>query len=72
VPALLMVMPYTGIQFTVLHKLKTFASGSSKTGILFSYSVSLFFLVELEITVDLTSKEIIIKANKLTIYDSLC
>ncbi|CAK9158932.1 unnamed protein product [Ilex paraguariensis] len=30
VPALLMVMPYTSIQFTVLHKLKTFASGSSK------------------------------------------
>ncbi|CAK8531721.1 unnamed protein product [Lathyrus sativus] len=31
VPALLMVMPYTAIQFTVLHTLKTFASGSSKT-----------------------------------------
>lgn len=31
VPALLMVMPYTAIQFAVLHKLKTFASGSSKT-----------------------------------------
>ncbi|XP_059434310.1 mitochondrial thiamine diphosphate carrier 2-like isoform X1 [Corylus avellana] len=31
VPALLMVMPYTAIQFTVLHKFKTFASGSSKT-----------------------------------------
>lgn len=31
VPALLMVMPYTAIQFTVLHKLKTFATGSSKT-----------------------------------------
>ncbi|GMY27713.1 mitochondrial thiamine diphosphate carrier 2-like [Fagus crenata] len=31
VPALLMVMPYTAIQFTVLHKLKTFASGSSKS-----------------------------------------
>ncbi|XP_073050324.1 mitochondrial thiamine diphosphate carrier 2-like isoform X1 [Primulina eburnea] len=30
VPALLMVMPYTAIQFTVLHKLKTFVSGSSK------------------------------------------
>ncbi|XVF38698.1 hypothetical protein REPUB_Repub20aG0124100 [Reevesia pubescens] len=30
-PALLMVMPYTAIQFVVLHKLKTFASGSSKT-----------------------------------------
>ncbi|KAK4380019.1 hypothetical protein RND71_001881 [Anisodus tanguticus] len=30
VPALLMVMPYTAIQFAVLHKLKTFASGSSK------------------------------------------
>ncbi|XP_047320054.1 mitochondrial thiamine diphosphate carrier 2-like [Impatiens glandulifera] len=29
VPALLMVMPYTSIQFTVLHKLKTFATGSS-------------------------------------------
>jgi solute carrier family 25 (mitochondrial thiamine pyrophosphate transporter), member 19 len=36
---LLMVMPYTAIQFTVLHKLKTFASGSSKSGILFCYSV---------------------------------
>ncbi|XP_022865992.1 mitochondrial thiamine diphosphate carrier 2-like [Olea europaea var. sylvestris] len=32
VPALLMVMPYTSIQFTVLHKLKTLASGSSKSG----------------------------------------
>lgn len=31
VPALLMVMPYTAIQFTVLHKLKTFAAGSSKS-----------------------------------------
>ncbi|KAA8548919.1 hypothetical protein F0562_000603 [Nyssa sinensis] len=31
VPALLMVIPYTSIQFTVLHKLKTFAAGSSKT-----------------------------------------
>lgn len=31
VPALLMVMPYTAIQFAVLHKLKTFAAGSSKT-----------------------------------------
>ncbi|XP_062230483.1 mitochondrial thiamine diphosphate carrier 2-like isoform X3 [Phragmites australis] len=31
VPALLMYMPYTAIQFTVLHKLKTFASGSSRT-----------------------------------------
>ncbi|KAK7289949.1 hypothetical protein RIF29_04012 [Crotalaria pallida] len=31
VPALLMVMPYTAIQFTVLHKLKSFASGSTKT-----------------------------------------
>ncbi|KAF3563516.1 hypothetical protein DY000_02011149 [Brassica cretica] len=31
VPALLMVMPYTSIQFTVLHKLKSFASGSTKT-----------------------------------------
>ncbi|PIA65575.1 hypothetical protein AQUCO_00100816v1 [Aquilegia coerulea] len=31
VPALLMVMPYTAIQFTVLHKLKSFASGSSKS-----------------------------------------
>ncbi|KAI3812387.1 hypothetical protein L1987_17094 [Smallanthus sonchifolius] len=30
VPALLMVMPYTAIQFAVLHKVKTFASGSSK------------------------------------------
>lgn len=30
VPALLMVMPYTAIQFTVLHKLKTLVSGSSK------------------------------------------
>ncbi|GLU08367.1 hypothetical protein SLE2022_252850 [Rubroshorea leprosula] len=31
VPALLMVMPYTAIQFVVLQKLKTFASGSSRT-----------------------------------------
>lgn len=31
VPALLMVMPYTAIQFTVLHYLKTLASGSSKS-----------------------------------------
>ncbi|XP_034201062.1 mitochondrial thiamine diphosphate carrier 2-like isoform X2 [Prunus dulcis] len=31
VPALLMVMPYTAIQFAVLHQLKTFAAGSSKT-----------------------------------------
>ncbi|KAI3713924.1 hypothetical protein L1987_72512 [Smallanthus sonchifolius] len=31
VPALLMVMPYTAIQFAVLHKVKTFASGSSKS-----------------------------------------
>ncbi|CAN4106221.1 unnamed protein product [Withania somnifera] len=31
VPALLMVMPYTAIQFAVLHKLKTFASGSSNS-----------------------------------------
>ncbi|KAI3864354.1 hypothetical protein MKX03_024195 [Papaver bracteatum] len=30
VPGLLMVMPYTSIQFTVLHKIKTFVSGSSK------------------------------------------
>lgn len=28
-----MVMPYGAIQFTVLHKVKTFAAGSSKTGI---------------------------------------
>ncbi|KAG6432113.1 hypothetical protein SASPL_103687 [Salvia splendens] len=33
VPALLMVMPYTAIQFTVLHKLKSFVSGSSKSGL---------------------------------------
>lgn len=32
VPALLMVMPYTAIQFTVLHRLKTLAAGSSKSG----------------------------------------
>ncbi|KAK6913780.1 Mitochondrial substrate/solute carrier [Dillenia turbinata] len=31
VPALLMVMPYNAIQFTVLHKLKTLAAGSSRT-----------------------------------------
>lgn len=31
VPALLMVMPYTAIQFTVLNKLKTLAAGSSKS-----------------------------------------
>ncbi|XP_064978053.1 mitochondrial thiamine diphosphate carrier 2-like isoform X2 [Musa acuminata AAA Group] len=30
VPALLLYMPYTAIQFTVLHKLKTIAAGSSK------------------------------------------
>ncbi|XP_057958268.1 mitochondrial thiamine diphosphate carrier 2-like isoform X1 [Malania oleifera] len=30
IPALLMVMPYTAIQFTVLHRLKTFVAGSSK------------------------------------------
>lgn len=30
VPALLMVMPYTAIQFVVLHKLKSFAAGSSR------------------------------------------
>ncbi|KAJ0977700.1 hypothetical protein J5N97_013174 [Dioscorea zingiberensis] len=31
VPALLMYMPYTAIQFMVLHKLKSFVAGSSKT-----------------------------------------
>ncbi|KAL3508075.1 hypothetical protein ACH5RR_033457 [Cinchona calisaya] len=31
VPALFMVVPYTAIQFTVLHKLKTLAAGSSKS-----------------------------------------
>lgn len=31
VPALLMVMPYTAIQFPVLHLVKTLASGSSKS-----------------------------------------
>ncbi|GLT99139.1 hypothetical protein SLE2022_166030 [Rubroshorea leprosula] len=31
VPGLLMVMPYTAIQFLVLQKLKTFAAGSSRT-----------------------------------------
>ncbi|XP_075516312.1 mitochondrial thiamine diphosphate carrier 2-like isoform X2 [Primulina tabacum] len=31
VPALLMVMPYTAIQFAVLHKVKTLVSGSSKS-----------------------------------------
>ncbi|GMH26371.1 hypothetical protein Nepgr_028214 [Nepenthes gracilis] len=31
VPALLMVMPYTAIQFTVLHKFKSLMAGSSKT-----------------------------------------
>ncbi|KAL8168143.1 hypothetical protein V2J09_009642 [Rumex salicifolius] len=30
VPALLMVVPYTSIQFTVLHKFKTYIAGSSK------------------------------------------
>lgn len=30
VPALLMVMPYTAIQFTVLHKFKAYISGSSR------------------------------------------
>ncbi|KAG9134399.1 hypothetical protein Leryth_023784 [Lithospermum erythrorhizon] len=38
VPALLMVMPYTAIQFTVLNKLKTFVSGSSKSGLIFILS----------------------------------
>jgi solute carrier family 25 thiamine pyrophosphate transporter 19 len=32
VPALLMVVPYTSIQFAVLHKVKSFAAGSSKAG----------------------------------------
>nr|GMD90979.1 mitochondrial thiamine diphosphate carrier 2-like [Ipomoea batatas] len=31
VPGLLMVMPYNAIQFAVFHKLKTLASGSSKS-----------------------------------------
>ncbi|KAL9250410.1 Mitochondrial thiamine diphosphate carrier 2-like protein [Drosera capensis] len=31
VPALLMVMPYTSIQFAVLHRFKTYMAGSSKT-----------------------------------------
>ncbi|XP_010547038.1 PREDICTED: mitochondrial thiamine pyrophosphate carrier-like [Tarenaya hassleriana] len=31
VPALLMVVPYNSIQFTVLHRLKSIAAGSSKT-----------------------------------------
>ncbi|KAG6504407.1 mitochondrial thiamine diphosphate carrier 2-like isoform X1 [Zingiber officinale] len=31
VPALMLYMPYTAIQFSVLHALKTFAAGSSKT-----------------------------------------
>lgn len=35
-PALLMAMPYTAIQFTVLHKLKTLVSGSSKSGVFLS------------------------------------
>ncbi|KAI5080057.1 hypothetical protein GOP47_0005536 [Adiantum capillus-veneris] len=30
VPALLMVMPYTAVQFVVLHKLKSFAAGSDR------------------------------------------
>ena len=34
VPALLMVMPYTAIQFMVLQKLKTFVAGSSRGGLL--------------------------------------
>ncbi|KAG6428151.1 hypothetical protein SASPL_112400 [Salvia splendens] len=34
VPALLMVMPYTAIQFTVLHKLKSFVSASSNSELL--------------------------------------
>ncbi|WZZ74496.1 hypothetical protein YC2023_085866 [Brassica napus] len=48
VPALLMVMPYTSIQFTVLHKLKSFASGSTKTGVddsVLSYIVLHFLLL---------------------------
>ncbi|MCO5575850.1 hypothetical protein L7F22_029655 [Adiantum nelumboides] len=33
VPALFMVMPYTAIQFVVLHKLKSFAAGSNRGGL---------------------------------------
>lgn len=42
VPALLMVVPYTSIQFAVLHKVKSFAAGSSKAGtsLTFNGSVS--------------------------------
>lgn len=45
VPALLLYMPYTAIQFTVLHKLKTFAAGSSKTGMQFWERLLIFLLL---------------------------
>lgn len=46
VPALLMVMPYTSIQFTVLHKFKTYMSGSSKAGLFASSHIwRLFFSI---------------------------
>lgn len=44
VPALLMVMPYTAIQFPVLHLVKTLASGSSKTGFPQKFDYDLCFL----------------------------
>jgi hypothetical protein len=40
-----MVMPYTAIQFAVLHKLKTFAAGSSKTGIIINRLISSLNLI---------------------------
>lgn len=52
-PALLMVMPYTAIQFTVLHKLKTFASGSSKTGNLLCDSIIVQWTLALAFISDL-------------------
>lgn len=55
VPALLMVMPYTAIQFTVLHKFKTFAAGSSKTGVYESF-LTLF----VNLCIDLMSYQLIV------------
>ncbi|KAF3341364.1 mitochondrial thiamine pyrophosphate carrier-like isoform X3 [Carex littledalei] len=47
VPGLLLYMPYTAIQFTVLHKFKTFASGSSKAAGLATSLTSLQDLLKL-------------------------
>lgn len=49
-PALFMYMPYTAIQFTVLHKLKSFAAGSSKTGLYFLLRSQLVFSFEVSVS----------------------